>query len=309
MQRLSMMLILTFLMISSLSGMTGAQVTYELMRQDHPVFTVASYYSAINRGDYALAYSYWSGGGAPDQTLEQFARGFATTRHVQALVRLPLYTGVAAGSTYSRMPIILIATETDNTQQLFAGCFTTRKANVPAGNATEPDPNWYLYEASLRPVERVDFSLAVAQCPEVEALPMSAPYQMSTHPIDTLTSYYDAIARQDYAAAYRYWGGNNRRQTLPQFQQGFAGTANIGVVVDLNILVRSDTAYSYAEIPVLLTATSNGIEQWFTGCYVFRRANGSADVNWTLNSANTALFENARAGVAQVNQVCESARG
>jgi hypothetical protein len=31
----------------------------------------------------------------------------------------------------------------------FAGCLTAHKTNVPAGNATEPDPNWYLREGDL----------------------------------------------------------------------------------------------------------------------------------------------------------------
>ena len=45
----------------------------------------------------------------------------------------------------SRAPDATASTAID----LFGGCYVTRRSNVPAGDATEPAPEWWLYSASV----------------------------------------------------------------------------------------------------------------------------------------------------------------
>jgi hypothetical protein len=308
------LLVLILLVVSSLQGLSvsSAQVSISFDNLEHPAFAVASYYNAINRGEYTRAYNYWQGNPPGGATLDAFTRGFSNTASVWALVRLPLRYGVAAGSSYAGMPIILVSTLKNGGQQIFAGCFTVRKSNVPVGNATQPDPNWYLYNAELKEVNRVDFQLAVAdnQCTGVESFPEANPSYITTHPIDTLTAYYDAIAKADFQRAYNIWGGNNTSQTLQQFTQGFSGTANIGVVVDLDFLVEGAAGSSFAQVPVLLTATSNNTPQVFAGCYVFRRSNvpvGAAaqpDPNWYLYTVGNTAAKDVAEGLRLLDGAC-----
>jgi hypothetical protein len=123
--------------------------------QASPITLLESYYNAVNRRDYARAYGYWE---TPPRnaSLEQFAQGYANTAHVDVLVGLGIQGGGAAGSVYTEIPALLIATHTDGSQQAYAGCFVTRRSNVPVGDAPTPDLNWRLYSASIAQASDVD---------------------------------------------------------------------------------------------------------------------------------------------------------
>jgi hypothetical protein len=119
-----------------------------------PLDLISSYYDAIAAHDYARAYQYWPGG-APGQTLTQFAQGFAGTENIGVVVALSFTMGAAAGSVYADTPLLITATDEDE-PQLFVGCIVARKSNVPVGDSTTPDPNWYLYSANIDPVSTLD---------------------------------------------------------------------------------------------------------------------------------------------------------
>ena len=50
----------------------------------------------------------------------------------------------AAGSSYVGISTVLIATHSDGSQQIFAGCYTARASNV------QPD-GWHLFGAAITP--------------------------------------------------------------------------------------------------------------------------------------------------------------
>ncbi len=129
----------------------------EIDNQLSPLDLISSYYDAIAARDYVRAYQYWPGG-APGQTLAQFAQGFAGTSDIGVVVALSFYMGGAAGSVYADNPLLISATD-NSVQQLFAGCIVTRKSNVPVGDSTIPDPNWYLYSANIYPVSTLDIGV------------------------------------------------------------------------------------------------------------------------------------------------------
>jgi hypothetical protein len=121
------------------------------LSQFDPSLLVKSYYSAISQGLYSVAYSYWEN--APNnQTEAQFAAGFADTVSVSTYIGLPIHSDAGAGNIYASIPTLVIAGRSNGTTAYFAGCFTAHKVNVPVGNATEPNPNWYLRDGNLRQV-------------------------------------------------------------------------------------------------------------------------------------------------------------
>ena len=86
---------------------------------------IRSLYNAINRKEYARAYSYFST--PPADSLDEFAAGYADTKSVDLLTGTATAEG-AAGSTYYALPVAIEATMTDGSTLVFAGCYTLRLA-------------------------------------------------------------------------------------------------------------------------------------------------------------------------------------
>lgn len=113
--------------------------------QTSPVHLLASYYNAINRGEYSRAWEYWET--PPDPSFEDFAKGFADTRSVMLVVRPPTRSEGAAGSVYVAIPALLSATHTDGSRHNFVGCFVARRPNVGGPGVEE---KWWLFDATVR---------------------------------------------------------------------------------------------------------------------------------------------------------------
>lgn len=110
--------------------------------QNSPVDLLASYYNAIERGEYERAYAYWEN--AP-QTFNEFAAGFEDTLAIQLIVQPPTRMDGAAGSVYVQIPTVLFAGHTDGTLHTYSGCFVTRRSNIEPADTT----TWHLYDATL----------------------------------------------------------------------------------------------------------------------------------------------------------------
>jgi hypothetical protein len=123
---------------------------------------LASYYNAINLGEYARAWDYWET--PPNSTFEDFVAGFADTDAVTLVVRPPTRFEGAAGSTYVSIPALLSATHRDGSRHNFAGCFVARKPNV---GGPEIDQVWALFDATLDPTpgNTTDVTLLDQACP------------------------------------------------------------------------------------------------------------------------------------------------
>ena len=127
-----------------------ASATTEPTPQD-AVAVVRDYYAAINRHDFAQAFSLWSDGGrASNQTLEQFTAGFSDTTGVSVEIMAPGRVDAAAGSRYVEVPVALTATHADGRQQRFVGAYTLRRAVVDG--ATADQRAWRIGTADLREV-------------------------------------------------------------------------------------------------------------------------------------------------------------
>jgi hypothetical protein len=115
------------------------------------VTVVRDYYAAINRRDFAQAYTLWSDGGrSSGQSAQQFADGFADTTGVSVEILAPSRVDAAAGSRYIEVPVALTATHADGRQQRFVGAYTLRRAVVDG--ATPEQRAWKLGSADLREV-------------------------------------------------------------------------------------------------------------------------------------------------------------
>lgn len=262
-----------------------------------PVLAVASYYNAIALGEFDRAYGYWENGPVDGSTLAEFAAGYVSTIRVAAFMAAPVFEDFGAGNGFALVPVLVTAEHTDGSRYNYAGCITVHKSNVPVGDATEPDPNWYLRDAEISETADIDLALLDTVCepPPDEALDV---YTAQYSPIQVLSAYVNAITNQNYARAYSYWETPPDNATLEQFEAGFADTASASLVVRADASVGAAAGSAYASIPALLTATDlNGDKTYFGGCYVTRHSNvpvGDATEpapEWWLYSADVAELD------------------
>lgn len=110
---------------SSIYAGAQDQAAYVDDRSDGPAL-IRSLYNAINRHEYARAYSYFS---EPADSYETFAAGYANTVDVQVLIGSVTQEG-AAGSIYAPVPVAIKSTEKGGKEKIFAGCYVTRIINA-----------------------------------------------------------------------------------------------------------------------------------------------------------------------------------
>ena len=92
-----------------------------------PQALIESYYNAINRKEYARAYSYYSEEGRePD--FKTFAKGYEGTKSVKVAVR-KTDPDPGAGQIYWSLPIAIESQGDDGKSQVFTGCYTIRITN------------------------------------------------------------------------------------------------------------------------------------------------------------------------------------
>lgn len=110
---------------SALPAGAQDQAAYADDRSDGPAL-VRSLYNAINRHEYARAYSYFS---EPLDSYETFVKGYEKTVDVQVLIG-PVTQESAAGSIYAPVPVAIKSTEKGGKEKIFAGCYVTRIVNA-----------------------------------------------------------------------------------------------------------------------------------------------------------------------------------
>lgn len=114
------------------------------------VDVLKSYYAAISARDYARAYSHWGPSGPPNQTIKEFARGYANTAKVTLETGNPSRVEPAAGSRYVQIPVTITARTTSGETQRFEGSYSMRRAVVDGASASAR--RWHIHRAVLRPI-------------------------------------------------------------------------------------------------------------------------------------------------------------
>ena len=122
-----------------------------------PEAIVRSYYNAVNRQEYARAWTYF-GESKPGADYASFTAGYERTTEV-ALALGGVTTDGAAGSIKGTVPVAIRATTTNGATSIYAGCVTTRQLQ-PA-----------LHGPPLRSFEIVEARLSPARGPLDAAVP------------------------------------------------------------------------------------------------------------------------------------------
>lgn len=118
---------------------------------------ISSYYNAIDRKEYARAYSYFGEGAATDYST--WKAGYFDTKSVAVGFGEMAQEG-AAGSIYYTLPVTLDVRRTDGTNAKFAGCYTLRLAQPL--NQEPPFEGIHIEDAKLHEATVAGF--APARC-------------------------------------------------------------------------------------------------------------------------------------------------
>jgi hypothetical protein len=128
---------------------------------------IGSYYDAVNRREYARAYSYWEPSAAETELppFHQFVAGYADTTSVDVTLG-DIGTGVGLGQLYFSVPVTLLATLSDASTQTFVGCYTLHLGR-PQLQAVPPFQPLAIQRASVQQVDNdADTAALMAQaCP------------------------------------------------------------------------------------------------------------------------------------------------
>ncbi len=119
-----------------------------------------SYYNAVNRQEYARAWSYFA---EPPADYAAFAAGYAQTASVELALGEPVSEG-AAGSVYTSLPMAIRATDTAGKVSVFGGCATIRQLQ-----AAIQDPPFRPIQIDAAHLAETDAGLDAAvpaECPE-----------------------------------------------------------------------------------------------------------------------------------------------
>jgi hypothetical protein len=112
---------------------------------------IRNYYRWINQKKYQGAFNSWEkredGNAVNGQSLKKFQSGFSDTASVSVEIGMPGEIDGAAGSNHIVIPVVILATSTDGSQQKFAGTYTMRSSNMA------DDKSWHIHSAKVRKVQ------------------------------------------------------------------------------------------------------------------------------------------------------------
>ena len=145
---------------------------------------VRSLYNAVNRKEFARAYSYFTT--PPADTLDAYAEGYASTASVEVLTGAVGEEG-AAGSIFYQVPVAIRAESAGGGTSVFAGCYVVRLANPQI----QADP--------FVPMSIESGKLGVAQEPLEDAVPERCGDGPPPPPRDAVLDEAKALFRATYA--------------------------------------------------------------------------------------------------------------
>lgn len=125
---------------------------------------VRSLYNAVNRKEYARAWSYY-GDEKPAKSLEDFASGYKETASIK-LAFGRTESEAAAGSIFYSVPVAIEAFAADGSSKVFAGCYTARLANPQI-----QDPTFvplHIEKGALKPSDKGLQEAVPANCGSAE---------------------------------------------------------------------------------------------------------------------------------------------
>jgi len=252
-----------------------------------PIALITSLFNAVNRKEYLRAYSYWSNPASTLGTLASYSAGYADTASVD-LVFGTITGDAGAGQMYYTIPVILKATATNGVQANYAACYVAHLAQ-PANFGAPPITPMSIERGTATAISlSTSDSTALASACSGSDYPITQPVSFGTEslsidksnyldnrsgPIETVSSYLNALNRKEYVRAYSYW--QNPASTLGPYNTYANGYANTDTITATfgTVISNAGAGQLYYQVPTAMTVlTTSSTTQLFVGCYTLHLA-------------------------------------
>ena len=129
-----------------------------------PEAVIMSYYDAVNKREFARAYSYWEPEAAQRElpSFDEFVQGYGETTSVEVTLGVAS-SDVGAGQLYYTVPIRAVAWTSDGSVQTFVGCYALHLAR-PQLQAVPPFRPMGIQHADIDLVDDGEPNLAAMSC-------------------------------------------------------------------------------------------------------------------------------------------------
>lgn len=295
------------------------------------VSVIKSLFNAINRKEYARAYSYWATNSNATQPgpFDEFKQGYADTVSVRLATGTVGYS-VGAGQTYLTVPVVLASETTTGQMQTFYGCYVLHLGS-PTAQAMPPFVPLSIISGALQQAaDDSDSQALLAQGCQAEngqtgtvaapPRPTAAPGDIGidrylddrSNGLQVVRSLFNAINRHEYLRAYSYWQNAETSPSVTdfnKFQEGYADTASVALQVG-QVSTDAGAGQIHYGVPVVLTAqTTQGQMQTFSGCYLLHVVNPGLQteppfIPLSVDSANVEQVANDADGQVLLAQSC-----
>jgi hypothetical protein len=251
-----------------------------------PSQVIVSLYNAINRQEYLRAYNYWTTPATSLGSYTAYANGYQNTKSV-GLVFGQITGEPGMSQVYYTVPVILEATAMNNARTNYAACYVVHKASPDVFGAPPFEPmSIDRGSATVANINASDTSVLATAC---SGYPTgSGPVPVSSEglnidksnfidnrsgPIETVSSFLNALNLKQYVRAYYYY---QDPATYPgPYAPYAAGYANTDVITVTFGTVQSEGAAGslYYKVPLAThVQTTSSTTQTFVGCYTLRLA-------------------------------------
>jgi hypothetical protein len=263
-----------------------AVIPVQAVEYASPQAMLLNYYNAINRQDYASAYSQWLN---PIQSYQNFASGFAGTARVEP------YFGDAQATNIPQImyvPGVLLGYQTDGSVHSYYGCFALGYMGFNGLTWRIANGNFHLLTTQYPPDNAAIQAYLGINCATVPGgIAVDTTTQAYNFAAPTVLAYYDAINTKNFALAYAYWlqplpgpkpngaPAQDYRPNFQQFQNGYGTTAYVNVYFGNYNQTGASAGHSYLDglVPaVLIGQQTDGSFAAYYGCYVMGHLSNGA---------------------------------
>ena len=137
-----------------------AQETSYLDDRSSPQLLIASYFNALNKNEFARAWSYWDNE-IEGTNFEDFVEGFTGVEKIGFKLGKPVSEG-AAGSIFTQIPYAMMTQDQDGWVEVYQGCFLTRIATPNI--QSPPFVGLHFWEGYLKSVEGNFENIPLGEC-------------------------------------------------------------------------------------------------------------------------------------------------
>ena len=251
-----------------------------------PWQVMISFYNAINRQEYSRAYGYWADPSKMLGSFNAFAAGYQDTASVD-LVFSEITSDAYMSQVDYTIPVMLKTTARNNTHTNYAACYVVHEVSpdvlgsppyfpmsIMRGSARASDIN--LSDASALATACNGYILGGATAPISSGslnIDKSNFLDDRSGPIETVSSFLNALNRKQYVRAYSYF--DDPAAFPGPYDPYAAGYSNTDVITAIFGTVQSEGAAGseYYKVPLSTRVlTTSGGTQTFVGCYTLRIA-------------------------------------